>query len=76
MKTRVQAKSNAKFPLPLAPPTHAIEFLADGATKLHVLDEVCPLTFVRCDDAYLVRLHPSLDQLCHQLLHISHLCPV
>ncbi len=55
---------------------YRIQLLIHAPTELHVLDEVRPLPLVGCDDPNLLRLHPSLDQLAHQLLHIGCLHPV
>lgn len=42
-----------------------------GATKLHVLDQVGPLSLIGGNDANLIRLCSSLQQPCSYFLHIG-----
>lgn len=46
-----------------------------GATELHVLHQVGALALVGGDDANLVRLGPSLEQLRGDLLHVGSFSP-
>lgn len=46
-----------------------------GATELHVLDQVGPLSLVRCDDANLIGFCSSLQQPCGYFLHVGCLSP-
>lgn len=52
---------------------YLVELGVEGATELHVLHQVGPLALVGGDDAYLVRLGPSLQQPGCDLLHVGRL---
>ena len=55
---------------------YLIEFGVQGATELHVLDQVGALTLVRGDDADLVRFGSSLQQPGGDLLYVGSLRPL
>ena len=52
-----------------------VEFLVHGAIQLHVVDNICPLTLIGCDDSNLLWLYSSLHQLGHHFLHVGSLRP-
>lgn len=58
---------------PCAP--YLVELGVQGATELHVLHQVGALALVGGDDADLVGLGPSLEQLGGDLLHVGSLGP-
>lgn len=47
----------------------------EGATELHVLNQVGPLSLVGCNDANLVGFCSSFQQPCGYFLHIGSLSP-
>lgn len=54
---------------------YLVEFCMKGATELHVLDQVGPLSLIRCDDANLIGFCSSLQQPCGYFLHVGCLSP-
>lgn len=56
--------------------SYLIKFGVQGATELHVLDQVGALTLVRGDDADLVGFGSGLQQSGGDLLYIDSLSPL
>lgn len=54
---------------------YLVELGVQGATELHVLHQVGALALVGGDDANLVRLGPSLEQLRGDFLHVGSFRP-
>lgn len=50
---------------------YLVEFGMQGATELHVLDQVGPLSLVGGNDPNLIRLCSSLEQPCGYFFHIG-----
>lgn len=55
--------------------THLVELGVQGTTVLHILHQVCPLTFIRSNDANLLWLDPGAQEAGHGFLHIRCLSP-
>lgn len=54
---------------------YLVEFGVEGATELHVLDQIGPLTLIGSDDTNLIRFCSSLQQPRCYFLHIGCLSP-
>lgn len=54
---------------------YLVEFGMERATKLHVLDQVGPLSLIGGNDANLIRLCSGLEQSCGYFLHIGCFSP-
>lgn len=54
---------------------YLVEFGVEGATELHVLDQVGPLSLIGRDDADLIGFRSGLEQPCGYFLHVGCLSP-